>query len=487
MEGRTAVQGEMEPLFYPRSVAVVGASRDPKKWGFHLLFNLITGGYSGRIFPVNPREEEILGFKTYPTVAQIPQPVDLVILVVSPSNILSVLRDCGKNGARIGVLITSGFGELSRDGKMLEEEMTKLARSMGMRLVGPNCQGIVSNGTPRLYAHMPPQFPEPGPVGVVSQSGNLATSIIELGSSMGLGFSRVISSGNEADLQTLDFLEYLAGDRQTEVILSYVEGVKDGQRFRQTTQNVSSRKPLLMVKAGQTEAGIKAAFSHTGMLSGSDTLFTGLCQQAGIIRVETIEEMIDVALALVTQPLPRGRRVGIVTMGGGWGVLAADYCAKAGLVVEALPQEMLEALDRVLPPWWNRMNPVDMVAGYRKGDLIQSLELFLRSELFDGVLMLGIGWRSVRGGFLRASARSSEDGMETAGQAWIEEEQKIYEELQELGRKYEKPILLASDMVHRVAGFAEGIQRRRVAAYPTLHRAVRAYLGLVRRYETMPC
>jgi acyl-CoA synthetase (NDP forming) len=259
--------------------------------------------------------------------------------------------------------------------------------------------------------------------------------------------------------------------------------VKDGREFLQIARKVSAKKPFLMVKAGQTEAGVKAAFSHTGALAGSAGLFSGLCRQMGIIQAETIEEMVDMAMALATQPLPRGRRVGVVTLGGGWGVLAADFCSQAGLIVEALTPQMIEELDGILPPWWNRMNPVDMVAGYRKGDLLTSIELFLNSNRFDGVLLLGLGWRAVRGGFLKSWAVSAEDGMEGAGQDWIDEEEKIFANLQELGRKYEKPILLASDVIQHTPGFEEAVRRRRVAAYPSLPRAVRAYLGLIKRYE----
>ena len=470
-------------LFHPRSVALVGSSKDPKKWGFNLLFNIAKGSYPGRIYPINPKESEILGFKVYPSIAMVPEPVDQAILVVPSSDMPMVIQECGKNGSRVGVVITAGFGEVDRKGKDLEEEMVALARSLGMRLVGPNCQGIVSTWDSSLYAHMPPQFPPAGPLGVVSQSGNLATSLMEAGRLLGLGFSRIISSGNEADLQTPDFLEFMAEDPKSEVILSYLEGVRDGRRFFQTARKVSARKPFLMVKAGQTQAGMKAAFSHTGALAGSADLFSGLCRQAGILQAETIEEMVDVAAALITQPLPRGRKVGIVTLGGGWGVLAADYCSQAGLIVEALTPRMISKLDEVLPLWWNRMNPVDMVAGYRKGDLLTSIELFLDSNRFDGVLLLGLGWRAARGGFLKSWSVTDEDGMEAAGQEWIEEEGMIFADVQELGRKYGKPILLASDVIQHTPGYESARGHRRVAAYPSLPRAVRAYLGLVERYE----
>jgi len=307
--------------------------------------------------------------------------------------------------------------------------------------------------------------------------------MIEAGRLLGIGFSRIISSGNEADLQTPAFLEFLAEDPKTEVILSYLEGVKDGRKFLQTARKVSAKKSFLMVKAGQTEAGVKAAFSHTGALAGSADLFSGLCRQRGILQAETIEEMVDVAAALAAQPLPRGRRVGVVTLGGGWGVLAADFCSQAGLIVEALTPRMIRELDGVLPPWWNRMNPVDMVAGYRKGDLLTSMELFLNSDRFDGVLLLGLGWRAWRGEFLKSWSVAAEDGMEAAGQDWIEEEGRIFADLQELGRKYDKPILLASDVIQQTPGYEKAVRQRRVAAYPSLPRAVRAYLGLVERYE----
>lgn len=472
-----------EAFFHPRSVAVVGASRDPQKWGFTLVFNILKGGYKGRVFPVNPREKEILGLPVYANLGRIPEPVDLAIFIVPPADVPGVIRDCGKNGTKAGIVITAGFGEMGPEGKSLQESITRLAEGFGMGLMGPNCQGLVSTEGASLYAHMPPQFPPAGPVGVVSQSGNLATSFITAGEAMGVGFSRIISSGNEADLQTTDFLEALADDPATEVILSYLEGVRDGRTFVGKSREVSRQKPFIMVKAGQTEAGVKAAFSHTGALSGSDDLFRALFSQAGVIRAETIEEAIDLSAALVSQPLPKGRRVGVVTLGGGWGVLAADYCAKAGLIVEELSPKMIGALNEVLPPWWNRLNPVDMVAGYRKGDLITTLDLFLKSDRYDGVLMLGLGWRTVRGGLLIAEAKSPQDGMAAAGRDWVEEEKKIFAEVQELSRRYGKPILLASDVIREIPSLAESVRARRVAAYPTLLRAVRAYGGLVRRSE----
>ncbi len=252
-------------LFTPRSVALVGASKDPKKWGFNLLLNIVKGGYPGRIYPINPKESEILGFKAYASIVQVPEPVDTAILVVPSSDMPKIIQECGRNGTKVGVVITAGFGEVDRKGKSAEEEMVALARSLGMRLVGPNCQGIVSTWNSSLYAHMPPQFPPTGPLGVVSQSGNLATSLIEAGRQLGIGFSRIISSGNEADLQTPDFLEFLAEDPKTEVILSYLEGLKDGRKFFQTASEGFGKKTFPDGEGGTDRGGSEGRlFPHRG-------------------------------------------------------------------------------------------------------------------------------------------------------------------------------------------------------------------------------
>lgn len=471
-----------ENLFQPRSVAIVGTSQDPQKWGFHILLNVLKGQYTGRVFAVNPRGSEILGVRVYPSIAQIPEPVDLAVLVAPPADIMKILGDCGQKGINAAIVITAGFGELGENGRAIQDEMVRLARALGIRLVGPNCQGVVSPDPFRLYAQMPSFFPPAGGVSFVSQSGNVITSLLSLSVNQGMGLRHVISSGNEADLTTIDFLESFLADPGTKVILSYLEGVREGRDFFRRIRPVAKKKPLLMLKAGQTEAGVKAAKSHTGSLSGVDPLFNGLCRQAGIIRLETIEEMVDLALALSTQPLPRGRRVGIITLGGGWGVLGADYCVKAGLIVEDLPEELIRALDQVLPPWWNRMNPIDTVAGYRKGDILQTLELFLQSDRFDGVLILGFGWRVARGSLLKAEAKDPGDPMARAGEDWIAEDMQSFDAFPGLIQRYGKPILLASDVLHRIPGYPQSFRNKKLAGYTSLHRVVRAYAGLVERY-----
>ena len=468
-------------LFQPHALALVGASQDPQKWGFQILLNILQGGYRGRVFIVHPRGAEILGVRAYRSIDEIPEPVDLALLVVPSSEVLETIGECGRKGIQAAIVITAGFGEVDPQGQETEREMVALAHRFRMRLVGPNCQGVVSPGPFRLYAHMPPLFPPAGGISVVSQSGNLITSLLRIGETQGLGFRWVVSSGNEADLGTLDFLEAFDTDPETRVILSYLEGVKNGQDFFRRVRPIGQRKPLLMLKAGQTEAGARAARSHTGSLSGTDPIFLGLCHQCGIQRLETLEEMVDVSMALATQPLPQGRRVGILTLGGGWGVLGADYCLKAGLILPDLPRRLVKALDQTLPPWWNRINPIDTVAGYRKGDLIKALELLLRSKVFDGVLVFGFGWRTARGKQLQTQAQGPQDPMASAGQAWIDEDWETLEALPGLIQSYGKPVLLASDVLHWIPGYPRIFQEKRLAAYSSLHRAVRAYAGLVER------
>ncbi len=353
---------EFNKFFEPRSVAFLGASGDVRKWGFRILFNIITGGYNGRLYPVNPKGEQIGTLKVYKTVNDIPEVPDLAVIVVPAAVILQAVRECGQKGIKAGVVITAGFAEVGKEGAVLQAEMVETASSYGMRLIGPNCFGLMSTSR-MLYAQMPNAFPPAGPIAVVSQSGNVGFTIARRAMSMDLGCSRVISTGNEADLHAEDFIEYLAGDQQTRVIMSYVEGFKNGRRLFDIATRASMKKPVIMIKVGETEAGASAARSHTASLSGSDAVFDGVCRQAGIIRVRNLQQLMNVGYGFLCHPLPKGNRVGIVTLGGGWGVLAADACARLGLDIVKLSDEIMKELDAFLPSWWSRNNPVDLAAG----------------------------------------------------------------------------------------------------------------------------
>jgi len=379
----------LEPLFNPASIAFIGASRDPGKWGFIIMANILSGGYEGRVYPINPREKEILGLQVYPGIEGLPEIPDLAVIVVPPPSVPLVVAECVKKGIKVAVVITAGFAEVGAEGEHAQEETARIARQGGMTLLGPNCQGIISTGC-KLYALMAPLFPQPGPLSIVSQSGNVAGTVARKCMNQGFGFSKYISTGNEAGLHCEDFFEYLAEDPETKVILSYIEGFRDGRRFFETAKRVTKIKPIVMLKAGGTAAGAKAAKSHTAALAGSDSIFDAVCKQAGIIRVEDMDQLSHVGAALASGLRPKGRRVGIVTAGGGWGVLASDACARAGLEVTELPEETIKELDSLLPSWWSRGNPVDLVAGLRPDDVRNSLEALLRCPTIDGAMLLGL-------------------------------------------------------------------------------------------------
>lgn len=380
---------EFNRFFEPASVAFLGASSDPRKWGFRTLFNIITGGFAGKLYPVNPRGGRINDLDVYRNVAEIPEAPDLAVIVVPPGGILQAVRECGQKGIRAVIVITAGFAEVSGDGTALQKELVELAHSFGMRLIGPNCFGLMSTPV-KLYAQMPNAFPPPGPIAVVSQSGNVGFTIAQNAMNMDFGCSRVISTGNEADLHAEDFIEYLAGDDQTRVIMSYIEGFKDGRRFFEIASRASLQKPIVMIKVGETEAGASAARSHTASLSGTDAVFDGISRQAGIIRVYNLQQLMNVGYGFLCHPLPRGNRVGIVTLGGGWGVLAADACAKLGLDVVRLPDEMVKEMDSFLPGWWSRNNPVDLVAGAPPGSFERVIEILAKYDRIDAVIALGL-------------------------------------------------------------------------------------------------
>ncbi len=388
----TEVKGSvsyMKLLFEPSSVAVVGASNDQSKWGYRVMSNILRGGFEGRVYPVNPGSPEVLGVKSYSRVVDIPEVPDLVIIVVPPPAVPEVMRDCAAKGVKATVVITAGFAEIGGEGEKLQREIVDIARSAGIRFVGPNCLGIM-NPSHKLHPQMPSEFSRPGPLAIISQSGNIMNTVARLIDSQGYGLSKAVSIGNQADIRAEDYLEYFAQDPQTRVILCYIEGFKDGVRFFKTAKEVSKRKPIILIKAGETQAGARAAHSHTASLAVPDAIVQAMCKQAGIIRVTTLDDLVDTGIAFLRQPLPRGRRVAIITGGGGWGVLTADACAKLGLDVVTLPPETIKELDVFMPAWWNRGNPVDFVGGMPRENNLKVLEILLRCPVVDGVITLGL-------------------------------------------------------------------------------------------------
>jgi acyl-CoA synthetase (NDP forming) len=431
---------EFNKFFSPGSVALIGASSDPRKWGFRILGNIVVGGYQGRIYPINPTRDEILGKKVFKSMADIPEVPDLAIIVVPPLSIVEAVQDCITKGIKAAVVITAGFAEIGEKGAALQAEMLKVARGGGLRLIGPNCFGILSPSH-KLYAQMPPIYPPAGNIAIVSQSGNVGATTARRAMMLNFGISRLVSTGNEADLHAEDFLEYLGTDDQTKVILSYVEGFKNGRKFFEVAKEVSRHKPIVMVKVGETEAGAAAARSHTASLSGADQVFEGVCRQAGIVRVRNMNELMNLGYGFLCNPLPRGRRVAITTLGGGWGVLAADACAKLGLDVVKLPADVLNELDSFLPNWWSRNNPVDLVAG--DADLqTRVIETLARCEATDSVLALGVPFPIVA----RAPMPATEEERKKRAQEVLDHYVRTFQQIKDISIKYDKPVVIAAEL-----------------------------------------
>ncbi|MGV1050028.1 MAG: GNAT family N-acetyltransferase [Solirubrobacterales bacterium] len=355
-----AVRGFLEP----RSIAVVGASREPGKVGGAVLRNLVESGYEGAIHPVNPGARRIRKLAAVASVAEIRGEVDLAVVAVPAERALAVARECAAKGVRALLVLSAGFSEAGPAGAERERELLEICRGAGMRLVGPNCLGVLNTAPEhRLDATFAPGAPPPGEVGFVSQSGALGLALIDLAAAKGLGVSSFVSVGNRADVTANDLLEYWEDDPRTRVALLYIESFSDPRRFARVARRVGRRKPIAVVKSGRSGAGARAASSHTGaLLAASDRVSDVLFEQAGVIRAETLAELLDVAALLSSQPLPDGPRVGILTNAGGPGIMCADACEAAGLLVPEPPDEVREELAAFLPGEASLGNPVDMIA-----------------------------------------------------------------------------------------------------------------------------
>ena len=376
-------------MLHPKSVVFVGASLDTSKWGHILLANAINGGFGGRIYPINPHAESILGLDVCRSIEDLPEDPDLVVIATPPGSLVDLVASCTKRSAAGCLIVTAGLAESGDNGQSIEREIAKVAAEGSMTIIGPNCNGVMTPDS-KLYCTLAALRPSEGPFGVVAQSGNIAQSITLGVMQYGFGVSHYISSGNELMQGSPDFFEYLGDAENTRVILAYVEGVRDGRRFFEVAKRVASKKPIVLLKGGTTTAGAEAAQSHTAMLAASDTIFDAVCRQSGILRVDSLEKMIDVGVALATEPLPRGNRVAILTAAGGYGVLAADICESNGVSLAKLSEPTLDRLDEFLPDRWPRRNPVDKSGLVGRGTDRAMVEAIVSSDDVDGLMVLGV-------------------------------------------------------------------------------------------------
>jgi acyl-CoA synthetase (NDP forming) len=383
----------LEPLFNPKSIAVVGATTNWNKWGYS-TFTSALNGFRGPVYPVNNKESEILGHKAFARVTDIPDPVDLVIVVVPSTGVASVMEDCVAKGVKAGVIISAGFAEIGKEGKKLQDEVLSIARKGNIRFIGPNCMGFWSASSD-LRGFMFPLPVKDGPLAFVSQGGNVGGAVMTSGFMRGVGFHRYVSCGCAADIQIEDYIEYFGQDPEVKVILAYIEGLVDGRRFLDKVKKVTPTKPVIVLKPGKTDAAAKAITSHSGALAGSDEAYEAAFKSIGISRVESPEELLDVAIGFLTQPLPKGRNVAILTPGGSYGILCAEACATEGLDVVKLPDRVIAALDKVFPPRWSHGNPVDPAGDRNLLTFLTAPGKLLKVDEIDSLIFMGFSGFSI--------------------------------------------------------------------------------------------
>ncbi len=377
----------LDALMRPRSIAVIGASRTPRTIGYQILDNLVRHGYAGAVYPVNPTAQAVHSIRAYPSVEAIPYDVDLAVIVVPKQHVMSVAESCCRKGVGGMVVISAGFKEVGGDGEERERALRELVRAHGVRLVGPNCMGVLNTAEGMsMNATFAPTMPPAGPVAFMSQSGAMGVTILDYAAEYGIGISQFVSVGNKADVSGNDLVQYWADDEKTGVILMYLENFGNPRKFTRLAREITRKKPIMVVKSGRSGAGARAASSHTGSLAGADTATDALLRQSGVLRVDTVEEMFDLAMAFSHQPIPRGKRVAIVTNAGGPGILIADACEAAGLAVTDLTEETRAYLAQRLPEEASTRNPVDMIASATPQSYRMAVEAVLADPNVDAVI-----------------------------------------------------------------------------------------------------
>ena len=461
----SSMKNSLDAIFYPKSVAIVGASNNRHRWGYGTLFNMLEAGYRNSLYPINPKDKEVQGIRAYPSISDVPEPLDLAVIVVNSTQVQSVLRECVENKVRGGIIITAGFAEANEDGARLQRELAAEAREAGFYFVGPNCWGVWSSdaNVNTLFWEMPPK----GPISFVSQSGSLGEYLYNAATKRGFGVNKFISCGNQACVTFNDFLEYLGDDPATKVVIGYVEDVGDGRQFLEVARKVAAKKPLLIYKAGTTDEGKRAARSHTAAIAGNDEIFEAACRQAGVVRWHDFMEMFDMSEALCYQPLPKGNRIAVVSSAGGFCVTAAESLSRLGMVLPELSAEaqaeIREHMQDFAPP---PVNPVDCIARKNNTSFIDIAEIVAKQDYIDGIVMT-----THAGHFHRHM--SAEDMVRRIEMA---------EKLSSIPEKYGKPLICANE--HELAGpVFEIFKGKHIPFFENPMDAAKSMYGLVKYAE----
>ncbi|MBU0595678.1 CoA-binding protein, partial [Candidatus Bipolaricaulota bacterium] len=376
---------EMRSLFEPRAIAVIGASANPGKIGYRIVENIVRSCYRGHVFPINPKGGDILGLPAYATLAEIDEAIDVAVMAIPAGRVLAAVEDCGAVGVKNLVIITSGFSEIGD--LATEQRIVEVARSHGMRVLGPNIFGIYSAAS-SLDATFGPGGITPGHVAIITQSGALGIAMIGKTATEAVGLSALVSVGNKADINEADLLEYLASDDRTRAILMYIEGVRDGERLQKTLADVTRHKPVVVIKAGRSQRGSMAAASHTGSLAGTDEIFESVMRQCGVLRAESVQEAFTWIRYLASTPLPSGDQAVIVTNGGGIGVMATDACEKYGVALYDDQTILEQTFSSVMPDFGSAKNPVDLTGQATAEDYARSLDAALAEDNMDAAIAL---------------------------------------------------------------------------------------------------
>ncbi|NJE29513.1 CoA-binding protein [Thermococcus sp. 18S1] len=459
---------EMRPFFDPKAVAIIGATNKKGKVG-NVIFenfkmNKERGVFKGNIYPVNPKLDEIDGYKVYKSVEELPEDTDLAVISIPAPFVPDTMRQVAKKGIKSVIIITGGFGELGEEGKKLEREILEIARENGIRIIGPNCVGVYVPDTGVDTVFLPESKmdrPKSGPIAFVSQSGAFAAAMLDWAAMAGIGIGKMVSYGNKLDVDDADLMDYFIHDDGINVVTFYIEGVKDGRKFIEAAKRITQVKPVIALKSGRTEYGAKAASSHTGSLAGADTIYDAVFKQTGVIRAEDFEHMFDLAkaFAALKDKLPKGARIGIITDGGGAGVMASDAVAKFGLKMADLSEGTLRYLKENFPPHAVPGNPTDVVGDTDAERYRIAIEGFVNDPNVDAILVIVLF------------------------QVPLLEEEKIIDILAEYQKKSDKPIVAVAMGGKKTDHYARILEDKGVPVYPTPERGVRALAGLVKYAE----
>jgi acyl-CoA synthetase (NDP forming) len=478
---------QLNSVFYPESVAVIGASNKFAKWGSFIMSHMLAGGYQGRVYPINPKEKEVYGKKVYTKIAAVPEKVDLAVITTPADTILDVVKQCIEKRVGGMIVITSGFSEIGDEGKQIERDLIELVSAAQIPMVGPNTMGVMCTQQ-KLFALGVPIYPRRGDISFISQSGNIGNQMLEWAEEHGIGMSKFVGSGNESIIRKDHYLEYFAEDPDTKVILVYLEGIADGHRFLEVAEKTSVKKPIIALKGGRTEAGGEAARSHTGSMAGNSAIFTSAFRQSGIIEARTPTDMLDYSMSLANLPLPKGNRVGVITFGGGWGVVACDALVEQGMSIATLGRDVIDKLDKVLPAFWSRRNPVDLVGQINPEAFLESVKVVTNSPDVDAVICLGIvgvsnlGIRSFTASATAADLDNIEYAVRKARDKLFTIERGFLNEVNDIMNQTRKPIINVSfyatstrERFQSRTGYSEVV-------YPTPEKAVESLVAMYHYY-----